>query len=67
VLIAASGIAMAKTRQPTRERRENPPIKPFGDVPRAAMVETLELGPDNRFAAGPTLSPLSRLRGNVIK
>jgi drug/metabolite transporter (DMT)-like permease len=68
VLIAASGIAMAKTRQPTRERRENPPtIKPFGNVPRAAAVETPAPLPDNRFAAAPTLSRLSQLGGNVIK
>jgi drug/metabolite transporter (DMT)-like permease len=36
LLIVASGIAMARTRQPARERSENPPIRASGDVPRTA-------------------------------
>jgi drug/metabolite transporter (DMT)-like permease len=45
LLITASGIAMAKTRQPARERREDPPIRPSGDVPRTA-AESLRLSID---------------------
>lgn len=48
LLIAASGIAMAKTRQRARERREDQPIKPSDDVPRAAVVEMPPRRPDNR-------------------
>jgi drug/metabolite transporter (DMT)-like permease len=45
LLIVASGIAMAKTRRPARERREDPPIRPAGDVPRTAS-EPLRLSID---------------------
>jgi len=45
LLIAASGIGMAKTAQ--RERREDRPITPSTDMPRT-MVETLPARPDNR-------------------
>jgi drug/metabolite transporter (DMT)-like permease len=48
LLIAASGIAMAKTRQSARKRRENSPIEPSGAAPRAALVETPPLRRDNR-------------------
>jgi drug/metabolite transporter (DMT)-like permease len=34
LLIATSGIAMAKARQPARERRQDPPMSPTGDAPK---------------------------------
>jgi drug/metabolite transporter (DMT)-like permease len=45
LLIMASGIAMARTRQPARERREYPPTRPSGNVPRTA-AEPLRLSID---------------------
>ena len=36
LLIAASGIAIAKIRRPARERREDPPTRPSGGVPTTA-------------------------------
>ena len=45
LLIIASGIAMAKTKQPAREGKEDPPIRPSDNVPRTA-AEPLRLSAD---------------------
>jgi hypothetical protein len=64
-LIAASGIATAKARQPAGERRRDPPTSPVGDAPKDA-TEALRWSMGHRNH-GSSHSPTSIERASRVR